>query len=156
MTGLSDRRFLSAGERSYVRFQAARPNRHGRYPGVFGLVNGLWAAGHLSAREVRFRRGGNDWFSENLTNPSHVNPRVYDRELYPGAASWFKSSAVSIIERVEGYLAILDAHGVGWERLDSAAPGDIIYDDAEQVVVVPFGDNHLLRDPSAISGYSAG
>ncbi|MFD4460830.1 hypothetical protein [Nocardia sp. NPDC058480] len=81
---------------------------------------------------------------------------MYDRELYPGAASWFKSSAVSMIERVEGYLAILDAHGVGWERLDSAAPGDIIYDDAEQVVVVPFGDNHLLRDPSAISGYSAG
>ncbi len=143
-------------ERSYVRFQAAEPNRRGRYPGVFGLVNGLWAAGYLSAQEVRFRRDGNDWFNENLTNPSDVDPRVYDRELHPGAASWFKAGAVSMIERAEGYLAILDAHGVRWERRDSAAPGDIIYDDAEQVVVVPFGDNHLLRESNARSVYSTG
>ncbi|MGY0497990.1 hypothetical protein ACWZHB_05770 [Nocardia sp. FBN12] len=146
---------MSAGALSFVRFQAAQPHRHGRYPGVFGLVNGLWAAGQLSAREVRFRRTGNDWFSENLTNPSDVDPRVYDRALNPGAASWFKAGAVSMIERVEGYLAILDAHGVAWARLDSEAPGDIIYDDNEQVVVVPFGDNHLLREPAAGS-YSAG
>ncbi|WP_410876677.1 hypothetical protein [Nocardia sp. A7] len=117
-------------------------------------MNGLWAAGQLSAQEVRFRRVGNDWFSENLTNPSHVDPRVYDRDLHPGAASWFKADAVSMIERVEGYLAILDTHGVAWERLDSTTPGAIVYDDAEQVVVVPFGDNHLLREP--VSGYSAG
>ncbi|MFD3746890.1 hypothetical protein [Nocardia sp. NPDC058633] len=154
MTGPGDPRVESAGERSYVRFQAARPHRHGRQPGVFGLVDGLWAAGHLSAREVRFRRVGNDWFSENLTNPSDVDPRVYDRDLHPGAASWFKAEAVSMIERVEGYLAILDTHGVAWERLDSTDPGDIVYDDAEQVVVVPFGHNHLLREP--VSGYSAG
>jgi hypothetical protein len=121
---------------------------------VFGLVNGLWAAGQLSAGEVRFRREGNDWFSENLTNPSDVDAGVYDRARHPDAASWFKASAMSMIERVEGYLAILDAHGVEWERLDSAAPGHIVYDDAEQVVVVPFGDNHLLGTP--ISGYRAG
>lgn len=154
MTGDGDRPVTGAAELSFVRFQAARPDRHGRFPGVFGLVNGLWAAGHLSAREVRFRRAGNDWFDENLTNPSAVIPDVYDRALYPGAASWFKSSAVSIIERVEGYLAILDAHAVAWQRLDSTAPGEIIYDDAEQVVVVPLRDNHLLRVP--ISRYRAG
>ncbi|MFD8102411.1 hypothetical protein ACFV24_23020 [Nocardia fluminea] len=151
MTGFGDSPVTSL---SYVRFQAARPDRHGRHPGVFGLVNGLWAAGHLSAGEVRFRRQGNDWFSENLTNPSDIDPEVYDRARHPGAASWFKTSAVSMIERVDGYLAILDAHGVEWVRLDSAAPGEIVYDDAEQVVVVPFGDNHLLREP--ISGYSTG
>ncbi|MFD6400513.1 hypothetical protein [Nocardia sp. NPDC060249] len=154
MTGLDGRRITSAAALSYVRFQAAHPDRHGRRPGVFGLVNGLWAAGLLSAEEVRFRRGGNDWFSENLTNPGDVDPAVYDRARHPGAASWFKASAVAMIERVEGYLAILDAHGVEWERLDSAAPGSIIYDDAEQVVVVPFGGNHLPREP--ISGYCAG
>ncbi|MFD3464482.1 hypothetical protein ACFWVM_32610 [Nocardia fluminea] len=151
MTGFGDSPVTSL---SYVRFQAARPDRHGWHPGVFGLVNGLWAAGHLSTGEVRFRREGNDWFSENLTNPSDIDPEVYDRARYPSAASWFKTSAVSMIERVEGYLAILDAHGVEWVRLDSAAPGEIVYDDAEQVVVVPFSDNHLLREP--ISGYSTG
>ncbi|MFD3509640.1 hypothetical protein [Nocardia sp. NPDC058666] len=87
-------------------------------------------------------------------DPSEVDPRVYDRELHPGAASWFKASAVGMIERVAGYLAILDAHGVAWERVESAVPGDVIYEDAQQVVVVPLRDNHLLREP--VSGYSAG
>lgn len=34
------------------------------------------------------------------------------------------------------HLAILDAHGVGWVRLDSDAPGEILYEDSNQVVAV--------------------
>ncbi|MEU4416637.1 hypothetical protein [Nocardia salmonicida] len=154
MTGVGDRRGGSAAGLSYIRFQAAQPDRHGRYPGVFGLVNGLWMEGQLSAEEVRFRRSGNDWFSENLTNPSDVDPRVYDRDLHPGAASWFKSSAVSMIERVGGYLAILDAHGIEWERRESDAPGTVIYDDAQQVVVRP--NRSRPGQPTAVGNYSAG
>ncbi|MFD4356412.1 hypothetical protein ACFWPX_27945 [Nocardia sp. NPDC058518] len=79
---------------------------------------------------------------------------MYDRELHPGAASWFKSSAVAMIERVGGYLAILDAHGIEWERCESDAPGTVIYDDAQQVVVRP--DRSRLGEPTAVSGYCAG
>lgn len=86
---------------TYVRFEAALPNRQGRFAGVFGLVNGM-------ARR------------EQLT-----------------PAAWFKTTSVHLIERVPGYLAILDSHGVRWRRLESDDPGRVVYEDGDQVVVVP-------------------
>lgn len=44
----------------YVRFQATAPNRRGRFPGVFGLVNGLARDGRLTQAQKRFRRANND------------------------------------------------------------------------------------------------
>lgn len=46
-------------ERAFVRYQAAAPNRNGRYPGVFALVNGLAWSGCLNAEQERFRRREN-------------------------------------------------------------------------------------------------
>lgn len=119
-----------------MRFEAAEANRHGRFPGVFGLVNGLARAGVLTGEQERFRRVNNDWYNAHLVDPSEVDPRIYDRAVHPGAASWFKAVAMGMIGRVEGYLAILDAHGVGWVRLDSGVPGEIVYEDSNQVVAV--------------------
>ncbi|MDX3101030.1 hypothetical protein ACIBO5_34370 [Nonomuraea angiospora] len=121
----------------YVRFQSPTPNARGTYPGVFGLVNGLAAQGLLSPGEEAFRRGNNDWYEANFTDPASVDPTVYDRELNPGAAAWFKPSARHLMERVPGYLAILAAHGVECVRLESADPGKVIYEDDDQIVVVP-------------------
>lgn len=121
----------------FVRFQSTVRNRRGVFPGVFGLVNGLAADGVLSVEQERFRRENNDWYNANFVNPSEVDPTVYDRELNPGAAAWFKVSAVELIDRVAGYLEILRAHGVGCELVRSADPGRVVYEDEHQVVVVP-------------------
>ncbi|KAA2254039.1 hypothetical protein F0L68_30975 [Solihabitans fulvus] len=121
----------------YVRFHAKTPNGRGSYPGVFGLVNGLSRTGRLTEVQERFRETNNAWYNANYTDPTTVDPSVYDREANPGAAAWFKPSAAQLIERVTGYLEILDAHGVGWVRAESTDPGRIIYEDAEQIVVVP-------------------
>ncbi|MFD8802869.1 hypothetical protein [Streptomyces atroolivaceus] len=51
--------------------------------------------------------------------------------------AWFKSSAHDLVERVDGYLEILAAHGVDCRRLESSSPGRIIYEDPYQVVVMP-------------------
>lgn len=120
----------------YVRFQAAHRDHKGRFVGVFGLVNGLARTGKLTEAQERFRRANNDWYDASYTDPSTVDPSVYDHELHPGAAAWFKSSAIHLIERVGGYLAILDAHGIGWVRLDSQDPGRVVYEDADQVVAI--------------------
>lgn len=122
----------------YVRFQSPTPNHRGIHVGVFALVNGLASQGKLSEEEERFRRTNNDWYNANFTNPSDVDPIVYDRELNPGAVAWFKISASHLIERVAGYLEILAAHGVPCVRVESADPGRVIYEDDEQVVVVPY------------------
>lgn len=42
-----------------------------------------------------------------------------------------------LLERVEPYLKLLDAHEVAWEKLESENPGQIIYEDEVQIVVVP-------------------
>lgn len=126
------------GETLFVRFQGTKPNSKGRFPGVFALANGLGRAGEFSEDEHRFWRAGNDWYEANFTNPSTVDPTVYDRVLHPGAESWFKATAGEVLDRVDGYLEILAAHGVSCERLESSAPGRIIYEDDDQIVVVPW------------------
>ncbi|NKY36453.1 hypothetical protein HGA13_25785 [Nocardia speluncae] len=119
----------------FVRYRAAAPNRHGRYPGVFALVNGLAWSGSLTDEQQRFRHRENNWFQENLVDPGQLDPSPYDRTRYPRAEAWFKSSAVQFLSRVEGYLAILDAHGIEWIRLASDRPGRIVYDDPFQIIV---------------------
>jgi hypothetical protein len=130
----------AVSENRYVRFQGTVRNRHGRFPGVFGLVNGLSRQGRLTEAQETFRRVNNAWYHANLTNPSDVDPSVYDHQLHPGAAAWFTASAVHLIERAAGYLAILDAHGVGWVRAESTHPGQVIYEDPDQIIVVAARD----------------
>lgn len=56
------------------------------------------------------------------------------------AGAWFKSTALPTIDRVGGYLDILDTHGIAWERLDSDIPGIILYEDPQQIVALAQGN----------------
>jgi hypothetical protein len=123
---------------SYVRFQSPVPDDRGRFVGVFGLVNVLARQGRLTPGQERFRRAGNDWYDANYRNPAAVDPTVYDTEVNPGAAAWFKATATHLLDRVDGYLAILAAHDVPCVRLESDVPaGRVVYEDEHQIVVVP-------------------
>ena len=122
----------------YVRFQAVGVNRHGIRPGVFALVNGLAFDGQLNETEERFRRDTNAWFTRSYTDPAGVVPDIYSHKINPGATSWFKVSVVHLLEGIDGYLELLHAHGVDYEVVWSTKPGRIIYEDTDQVVVVPW------------------
>ncbi|OPF79322.1 hypothetical protein VT50_0216705 [Streptomyces antioxidans] len=124
-------------ETPYVRFQSPTRNERGHFSGVFGLVNGLARSGKLSADQERFRRTTNDWYNAAYPDPSTVDPTVYDHELHPGAAAWFKSTSRELIRRVDGYLEILAAHGIECRMVRSSNPGRIVYEDEYQIVVVP-------------------
>lgn len=129
----------SSGEAvQYVRFQSPHRNRRGHFTGVFGLVNTLAREGRLTDEQESFRRTNNSWYDAAYTNPSTVDPTVYDHEANPGAAAWFKPTATHLLARLPGYLEILAAHGVECQEVRSAAPGRVIYEDAVQVVAVPF------------------
>ncbi|CCH35311.1 hypothetical protein ABZ816_11955 [Actinosynnema sp. NPDC047251] len=121
----------------YVRFQATTPNARGLYPGVFGLVNRLAREGRLTPGQDEFRRVNNAWYDAAYLTPTTVDPTVYDLDLHPGAVAWFKSSAQHLISRVDGYLTVLAAHGVGCERVTTDDPGVIVYEDDEQVIAKP-------------------
>lgn len=75
--------------------------------------------------------------SRTLPDPSASNPAVYDPVVNPQAAAWFKDSATHLLERIEPYLDLLKRHGVPCVRLVSDDPGQVVYEDAVQIVVVP-------------------
>lgn len=118
----------------YIRFQSPPPDQRG----VFFLVNGLAKAGKLTVEQEAFRRENNDWYDAAYANPTTLDPAVYDTTVNPGAVAWFKVTAERLVSRVDGYLEILRAHGVTCETVRSADPGKIVYEDDEQIVVVPY------------------
>ena len=114
----------------YVRFRSARHGAKGYKVGVFGLVNVLGRNGMLTPDEERFRRENNAWYDAAYPSPtSH-----YQEHL--GAVAWFKDTAAELLERIPGYLAILDAHHIAWEEARTSAPGMIVYADAWQVLAI--------------------
>lgn len=135
----------------YVRFQSPHRNARGHYTGIFGLVNNLAREGRLSDEQESFRRTNNSWYDIAYTDPSTVDPTIYDDAINPGAAAWFKPSAAHLLARVPGYQEILAAHDVECVVLSSTDPGRVIYEDDVQVVVVPHALNVPARPiPSAI------
>ena len=124
----------------YVRFQALHRNQRGYFTGVFGLINVLAKQGKLTSEQESFRRTNNSWYENVYPDPMTVDSTVYDPEVNPGSAAWFKESATHLLERVPGYLKILAAHGVECRIVRSADPGRVIYEDEVQVVVVPHRD----------------
>lgn len=104
---------------------------------MFGLANGLAHPGKLSDTERAAWRTGNDWFNLVYSDSSKSNPGVYDPQVNPQAAAWFKDTATHLLERIEPYLEMLMRYDVQFVTLFSEDPGLFIYEDAVQVVVVP-------------------
>ncbi|MFJ3599305.1 hypothetical protein ACIPRU_22760 [Streptomyces sp. NPDC090126] len=125
-----------SGTTTYVRFQSTERDPRGHFAGQ-PLANRLAREGRLSEEQHRFWRSGNDWYDAAYPDPSRVDPTVYDPEVNPGAVAWFKETATHLLDRIPGYLALLAAHGVACERLDSVDPGRVVYEDEVQIVVVP-------------------
>ena len=104
---------------------------------MFGLANGLAHSGKLSDTEWATWRSGNDWFTAAYPDPSKSNPAAYDPQLNPRAAAWFKVTATHLLERIEPYLELLKRHDVQVVKLMSDDPGQIVYEDKVQIVIVP-------------------
>ena len=121
----------------YRRFQSAVPNRHGRFPGVFAMANGLAREGLLTPADHAWWAAENDRGDQLYPDPSTVDPACYDRTLNPGARAWFKDTATELIAVTAEFLALLDRYGVRWVELRTASPGRITYEDGVQVVAVP-------------------
>ncbi|GGL81983.1 hypothetical protein [Glutamicibacter protophormiae] len=121
----------------FIWYQSSVPNHRGIYPGIFGLANTLANNGKLSDTDWATWRSGNDWYNAAYPDPCKTNPAVYDSQVNPHAAAWFKDTATHLLERIEPYLELLKRHDVQVVKLISADPGQIIYEDTVQIVVVP-------------------
>jgi hypothetical protein len=124
----------------YLRWESPVADALGRRVGIFGLANVLARTGALSPRDWALWRAGNDWYDAAYLDPGTVDPAIFDREIYPRTSCWFKESATHLLERVPETLALLDRYGVAWVRRESLDPGIVIYEDPDQIVVVPHED----------------
>ncbi|BCW66534.1 hypothetical protein NicSoilB4_12970 [Arthrobacter sp. NicSoilB4] len=121
----------------YIRYQATHPNGRGTYPGIFALANGLASSGRLSAEDWADWRRANDRADAAYRDPATVDPFVYDRRINPRAQSWFKSTAKHLLEDLDFYTDLLRRHHVEFQKLYSADPGTVLYEDDVQIVVAP-------------------
>lgn len=119
----------------FVRYRSVEANTRGLKVGIFALTNGLLSDGVLTPAEVEWVRENNYWYENNYIDPAKVDQRVFDRLINPGTECWFKSDAHHLLIRIEGYLQLLDRHGIGWEKVESKKPGRIVYEDDVQIVV---------------------
>ncbi len=120
----------------FVRFQSPEINRHGLHTGVFGLTNVLGKRGALTADDYQWWRESNAWCEATYTDPSTIDPQVYDKAINPRATAWFKTTAHHLLARVEGYLELLSRYGVECRPMFFDCPGRVVYEDEVQVVVV--------------------
>lgn len=117
----------------YVRVQARYRGRLGVEVGVFVAVDHLRRAGHLTPEQVATYLDIDDWFQEHLPNPD-----FYADGNSIGAVTWFKQPVPSDMQtRVDLLCAILTAHDVPFDVVESPDPGEVVYADAFQVGVVP-------------------
>lgn len=122
----------------FIRFQSSVPNRRGAFPGIFAMVNGVRDAGLLSPADAEWVRTWNAHSERAHTDPSTVIADCYDPTLNPGARSWFKDDATALLDMANRYTELLDRYEVPWTELRTARPGRLVYEDAVQVVAVPF------------------
>lgn len=122
----------------FVRYQSAVPNRHGRFPGVFALANGLRDDAVLTPDDHAWLLRANRNATAAYVDPVTVDPSCYDATLNPGARSWFAADARDLLEMTGRYLDLLDRYAVPWVQLTTRSPGRIVYRDATQIVAVPY------------------
>ena len=83
-----------------------------------------------------------DWFKSNLAEPDRFvltrSKGFYRRQSV--AISWFKAGADACIAHAERLGQMLKKSGVPVQRLRTTHPGYIVYEDALQVVTIPFRD----------------
>lgn len=122
----------------YVRFHSAVPNCRGTFPGIFAMANGLRDGGLLSDIDAEWIRRQNEHGDRAYTDPTTVVDGCYDSAINPGARSWFREDAGDLLLMARRYTQLLDAYEIPWVELRSAHPGRIVYEDAVQVVAVPY------------------
>jgi len=127
----------------YVRFATSEIDPSSRAPtGVLQAAHRLRHSHSLSRESADELALLIEWFVANLPEPDRFvrtkSKGFYRRDAV--AISWFKSEATEHLSRIEALSRIVEANGVPVQRLATLHPGYVVYEDAYQVVTIPFRD----------------
>ncbi|MFI6826740.1 HAD family hydrolase [Kribbella sp. NPDC050241] len=139
---------------TYLRVQARYRGRLGVEVGLFVAVDHLRRAGRLTDEQVALYLDIDDWFLEYLPEPG-----FYADGNTAGAVTWFKTPLPAEMQtRVDRLCAVLAAHDVPFDVVHSDRPGEVIYEDAYQIGVIPAerGEPTPLPEGLVLAPTSAG
>ncbi len=112
----------------------------GKRQGVFQALFELRDDGELFDYEETRLQELTDWFNENLKEPTSLRRAANKFHTVPRAISWFKDYASTHLSKMRELVAILEAHDIRVEMIQTDRPGYIVYEDAHQISAEPFKD----------------
>ncbi len=129
----------------FLRFVTTEMHRDSHQElGIFQAAYRLRKKGSLSEAEDLLLKEISDWFNINLDKPKRFTSAKppYNRKRQNGI-SWFKDSAGEHISKMREMVALLKHHFIPVQMIKTARPGYVIYEDAFQIVAVPFADSDI-------------
>jgi hypothetical protein len=125
----------------YIRFVSLEVHPDsGSSRGLFSAAWKLRDEGDLDELEEAWYEDVVGWFNVNLTAPEENRLSARWSEL-DRVTFWFRDSATVYIQRMRAMQQMLTWHGVPSRVLRANRPGRIVYDDSQQVAVLPFRDS---------------
>lgn len=122
----------------YIRFVVAQlDGNSGKRMGLFHAFRDLRDTVKLYPYEQEQEKELEKWFDSHLMKPSSFS-RSSKTSAHNNAVSWFKDSAKEHISKMREMVAILEAHGVHVEVIQTERPGYIVYEDEFQVAAEEF------------------
>lgn len=141
--------FDALGAPELIRFTGdeADPDS-GQDGGIFQVAGRASRSGLVAGADARRLRQLRAWFDVHLARPRRFSPfRDGWRRSASGfpvrtpiAISWFRPGARAHLERAAEMAAILRGHGLVIRETRTRRPGYVTYEDAHQVVAVPFAE----------------
>ncbi len=129
-----------------IRYAGKALDPHSGQPiGIFQVAGEVANNRRLPPGDQRRLATLRSWFSANLAQPRRFSPwkdgwrhSSYGWQRQPIAISWFRPEATQCLTYAEAMADVLRTHGLEIDRLTCTNPGYITYEDAQQVVAVPF------------------
>lgn len=118
----------------YIRYQGTfNSGKTGKPCGIFGVAWHMKQRGLLTQREIDEIQDIENWFEENLPNPT-----FYKEDNPQKAITWFKQETTAeMVGRIERVREIVKRNG--WEidvEYCEEASGDVVYEDEYQIATI--------------------
>ena len=129
------------GQPAFLRFDApdCERDKHSWQPqGLFAIAWALEQSHQLEDLEVEWLHEIRRWFEAHLRRPLRFSSSRRKTFTRNDGISWFRESAREHIQHMQELVALLREHGVRVRMRRTCTPGYVLYQDAHQVVAVPF------------------
>jgi hypothetical protein len=128
---------------SYIRFVSAETDDDsGALEGLFRASARVRDASDAPPHVVDELNEALNWFGSHLKAPIVYRPRGVDKRR---AICWFKETSVEHVQRAQRLAQVVRRNGCDIRTIRTQTPGRVVWEDAHQVMAVPFRDTVMPR-----------